>query len=70
MADKLNFNRALFLNQQAEWHTQGCLDNSKALSKIQKLGGGPIPDIFHPFPKIVGIILPLISLWNYPTHKN
>ncbi|KAB0384688.1 hypothetical protein FD755_006605 [Muntiacus reevesi] len=36
-------------------------DGRQALSKIQKLGGGPIPDIFHPFPKIVGIILPLLA---------
>ena len=38
--------------------------------KGQKLGGRPIPGNPHPFPKIVGIILPLISLWNYPAHKN
>ena len=27
-------------------------------------------EIFHPFPEISEIILPLISLWNYPAHKN
>ena len=38
--------------------------------KGQKEGSGPIPGNPHPFPKIVGIILPFISLWNYPVHKN
>ena len=35
----------------------------------QKVSGGPIPGNHWPFPKIIGIILPLISLWNYPAHK-
>ena len=30
--------------------------------KDQKVGGGPIPGNIRPFPKIVGLILPLISL--------
>ena len=30
--------------------------------KGQNVSGGPIPGNLHPFPKIVGIILPLISL--------
>ena len=34
--------------------------------KGQKVGSGPIPGNPHPFPKIAGILLPLISLWNYP----
>ena len=34
--------------------------------KGQKAGGSPIPWNPHPFPKIVGITLPFISLWNYP----
>ena len=38
--------------------------------KGQKVGSGPIPGNPHPFPKIVGIILPFINLWNYPVHKN
>ena len=38
--------------------------------KGQKGGSGPIPGNPRPFPEIVGIILPLISLWNYPAHKN
>ena len=35
----------------------------------QKVGRGPVPGNPHPFPQIIGIILPLISLWNYPVHK-
>ena len=34
--------------------------------KGQKVGGGSILGNPHPFPNIVAIILPLISLWNYP----
>ena len=43
---------------------------SKALLKDQGVGGGWNPGNLHPFPKIVGIILPLISIWNYPAYKN
>ena len=50
--------------RQAPWHY------SKATIKGQRVGGGPIPGNPHPFPEIVGIILPLISLWNYPAHTN
>ena len=32
--------------------------------KDQKVADGPIPVNSHPFPEIVGIILPVISLWN------
>ena len=28
------------------------------------------PNFLYPFPQMVGIILPLISLWNYLAHKN
>ena len=38
--------------------------------KDQKVGNSPIPGNLHPFPNIIGIILPLISLWNYPGHKS
>ena len=38
--------------------------------KGQKVGSGPVPGNLGPFPKIVGIIFPLISLWNYTAHKN
>ena len=34
--------------------------------KGQKVGGGSILGNLHPFPNIVAITLPLISLWNYP----
>ena len=37
--------------------------------KDQKVGGGPIPGNPYLFSEIVEIILPLISLWNYPVHK-
>ena len=37
--------------------------------KDQNVGGGPVPGNLHPFPKIVEIILPLISLYNYWVHK-
>ena len=36
--------------------------SSKALSKDQGVGGDPVPGNSHPFPKIVGIILLLISI--------
>ena len=49
-------------------HTQRCPDSSKALWKHQGVGGSPNPENLHPFPKRVGIILPLISIWNYPTY--
>ena len=38
--------------------------------KGQKVGGGSILGNLHPFPNIVAIILPLISLWNYPALYN
>ena len=37
--------------------------------KDQKVSGGTILGN-RPFPKIVGIILPFISLWSYPAYKN
>ena len=37
-------------------------DSSKALSKDQKVSRDPTPKNLHSFPKIVGIILPLICL--------
>ena len=60
----------LSLSKQVKWHTQKCYDSSKALLKDQGVGGGPNPGNVCPFPKIVGIILPLISIWNYPAYKN
>ena len=42
----------------------------KALLKDQGVGGGPYPGNLHPFPKIVGIILPLINVRNCLVYKN
>ena len=60
----------LILNQQAKWHTQRHQEGSKALSKDRGVGGDPIPGNLHPVPITVRKILPLISIWNYPAHKN
>ena len=60
----------LDLNQQVKWHIQRCRDSFKALFKDKGVGGGPNLGNLHPFPKIVGIILPLISIWNYTAYKN
>ena len=43
-------------------------DSPKALSEDQ--GVGPISGNLHPFPNIVGIILPVISILNYPVYNN
>ena len=54
-------------NTSAKWHTPRLHGSSKANHKGQKVGRhGPIPGNAHPFPKIARILLPLISLWNYP----
>ena len=42
-------------------------DSSKTHHKRPK---SPIPGNPYPFPQIIGITLPLISLWSYPAHKN
>ena len=47
-----------------------CPDSSKAVLKDQGVGAGPNPGHPRPFPKIVGIILPLISMCNSPAYKN
>ena len=60
----------LIPNQQVKWHTQRCLDSSKARLKDQEMGGGPNPGNLTPSAKIVGITLPLISIWNFPAYKN
>ena len=39
----------------------GAMTVPRPTIKGQKVGGDPIPGNLHPFPKIVGIILPLIS---------
>ena len=43
---------------------------SRLTVRGQKVGTSPIPRNLHHFPKIVGIISPLISLWNYSAHKS
>ena len=53
------FIETLILNVQAKWHTQRCLNSSKVLWKDQGVGGSPI----------VGVILPLIRIWNHPGRK-
>ena len=47
----------------------GALTVPRLIINGQKVGGGPIPGNLHSFSKVVGTILPLISLWNFPTHK-
>ena len=41
----------------------------KPTIKGQNVSCSPIPGNSHPFHKIVGIILPPVSLWNYPAYK-
>ena len=43
---------------------------SRLTIKGQKVGSSPVPRNLHRFPKIVGIIFPLISLWNCSAHKS
>ena len=43
---------------------------SRLTIKGQRVDGGPNPGNLHPFSKRARIILPLISLWNYPTPQN
>ena len=43
-------------------HTYMTNDSSKGLVKDQGVGSGADPGYLCPFPKIVGIILPLISI--------
>ena len=48
--------------------SQTWLSNWTTITK--RVGSGPVPENSHLLPKIVGITLPLNSLWNYPAHKN
>ena len=43
-------------------------DSPKALSKDQ--GVDPISENLYPCPNMVGIILPVIGILNYPVYKN
>ena len=47
----------------------GALTVPRLIIKGQKVGGGPVPGNLHSFSKVVGTILPLISLWIFPAHK-
>ena len=63
MAGKLTSTRPVALytedtHPEAPWQPQGWHIND------QEVGSGPIPRNLHSFPKIVGIILPLISLYT------
>ena len=46
------------------WHTPDTMMVPTMTAKGQKVGTDPIPGNPHPFPKIAGILLPLISLYN------
>ena len=67
MADKSTLTRPspsiskLNAHPEVPWQFQGTIKRSKS---------GPISRNLYPFPKIVGINLQLVSLWNYPAHKN
>ena len=67
MADKSTLTRPspsiskLNAHPEIPWQFQGTIKRPKS---------GPISRNLYPFPKIVGINLQLISLWNYPAHKN
>ena len=47
----------------------GALTVPRLIIKGQKVGRGPIPGNLHSFSELVGTILPLISLWNFPAHR-
>ena len=51
---------------QVKWHTHRHYWSFKANHKDKKLDGGPFSGNSHPFPKIIGILFPLITLWNDP----
>ena len=46
---------------EAPWQLQGSIKRPKS---------GPTPRNLQPLPRILGIILPLISPWNYPAHTS
>ena len=54
---------------QVKWHTHRHYWSFKANHKDKKLDGGPFSGNSHPFPKIIGILFPLITLWNDPLFK-
>lgn len=62
----------IVIHRHAKWHAQRHHDSSEAKHKKgQKVGSGSVPG--NPTPSLQyldGIILPLVSLWNYPAHRN
>jgi len=70
MAEDLMFIRAwasfilTVIHQHLNDTPTGTMVVPRVTIKGQKVGSGPIPGNLCPFSKIVGIILPLISLWN------
>ena len=58
------------MTERLATHTQRYHDSSKTNHQDKKVGGGPILRNFYPFPKILGITLLLISLWNYSAQKS
>ena len=66
----LEFHYTLIVTRQLNDMPTGAMTVPRPTIKGQKVGSGPIPGNPHPFPEIVGIIFPFISLWNCPAHKN
>ena len=48
----------------------GALDSSQVNHRSPKGEWAPNPANPRPFPQIVRLFLPLVSLWNYPAHEN
>ena len=56
---------------QTKWHTHQCPDSSEVNHKRpKKWVMAQFPEISAPSPETVGIIFPLITLWNYPAQEN
>ena len=51
-------------------HPPGSLQFWSQSRKDQNGGNGHVSGNSCPFPEIVGIILSLVSVWNYPAHKS
>ena len=59
----------ILTHQKAKWTPTGIMRGLRLTIKDHKVGIGPVSGTPHPFPQILGIILQLMSLWNYPAHK-
>lgn len=76
MAEDLTSNRPwahymlIVIHSHAKWHTHMCHGSSEASHKRPKSGWWSNSWKSLPFTKIVRIILPHTTWWNYPTHKN